>query len=88
MSMFGSNPQRPRKFEYEPFYYNPESEKEHHFNFRRLRHSKLPKKANNVRLVVGVIILVAVIIYLQKMSKNPSLKETDPIKVQDVIVIE
>jgi hypothetical protein len=83
--------QRPREFKFEPYYYKGDEEEEQNrrIHFRRIRHSKRVPKANPVRLIFAIILLVFVIYMLQKKSNYaPGSGDPGRIQVEEIIIVD
>ncbi len=84
---------KPRQFKFNTYYYNPadalDEDEKKRIKFRRIRHSKQASKANPVRLLAIVIILIFVIFYLQKKAViYETIEKSNTIHVEDIVIVD
>jgi hypothetical protein len=82
---------KPKKFEYKFRYHKSEQDKEKRIEFRRIRSSPRAAGGSLLRLFIMIILIVIVLIYLGKKSEFKTLKntpKTEPIKVEEVVVVD
>jgi hypothetical protein len=84
---------KPKKFEYKFRYYKSEQDQDKgkRVEFRRIRSSQRTAGGSLLRLFIMIILIVVVFIYLGKKGGYKTLKntpKTEPIKVEEVVVVD